>query len=45
MVKNLNLTIPTLRNTLKLNISQAFSFNKILNNSDIPYDFNSIKNY
>ena len=42
---NLKLTIPTLRNTLKLNISQAISFNNILNKTDIPYDFNQIKKY
>jgi hypothetical protein len=42
---NLKLTIPTLRNTLKLNISQAISFNKILSKTDIPYDFNQIKKY
>lgn len=44
-MKNLNLTVPTIRNQLKLNISQAFSFNHILNKSDIPYDFNLKKNY
>ena len=45
MNKKLVLTIPTLRNTLKLNISQAFSFNNLLNKSDIPYDFNLVKNF
>jgi hypothetical protein len=41
----LKLTLPTLRNTLKLKINQAVSFNNILSKTDIPYDFNQIKNY
>lgn len=41
----LKLTLPTLRNTLRLNISQALSFNNILYKTDIPYDFNQVKKY
>jgi len=45
MYKNLNLILPTIRNTLKLDISQALSFNNILKKTDLPYNFSIKKNY
>lgn len=42
---HLKLNIPNLRNTLKLNISQALTFKNIIRKADIPYNFDLIKNY